>query len=61
MRARVVLLEEARHIASRFMQAGQDQSLHAALRKALDAVNRSEELDTALEAQFETKDTLTRL
>jgi CBS domain-containing protein len=56
MRARVVLLEEVRHIACRFMQAGQDQRLHSALRKALDAVNRSEELGTAQEAQLEAKD-----
>ena len=48
MRARVKLLEEVRHIASRFMQAGQDPSLHPALRKALDAV----------EAQLEAKDML---
>jgi CBS domain-containing protein len=58
MRARVVMLEEVRHIASRFMHAGQDQSLHSALRKALDAVNRCEELGIAKEAQLETKDTL---
>jgi CBS domain-containing protein len=58
MRARVVLLEEVRHIASRFMQAGQDQRLHSALRKALDAVNRSEEPGTAQEAQFEAKEML---
>jgi len=55
MRGRVVLLEEVRHIASRFMHAGQDQTLHSALRKALDAVNGSEELDTAPAAQLETK------
>jgi CBS domain-containing protein len=58
MRARVVLLEEVRHIASRYMQAGEDQRLHSALRKALDAVNRSEEQGAAREAQLDTNDTL---
>jgi CBS domain-containing protein len=58
MRARVLMLEEVRHIASRFMQAGQDQTLHSALRKALYAVNRSEELGTAQEAQFEARQML---
>ena len=58
MRARVKLLEEVRHIASRFMQAGQDHRLHSALRKALDAVNSSEEHGTDQEAQFEAKDML---
>jgi CBS domain-containing membrane protein len=46
MRQRVLLLEEVRHVAGRFIEAGQDQNLHAALRKALDAVNRSPELGT---------------
>jgi CBS domain containing-hemolysin-like protein len=55
MHARLVLLEEVRHIASRFMQAGQDQGLHSKLRKALNAVNRSEEHSTAQAARFETK------
>jgi CBS domain-containing protein len=41
--ARVALLEQLRHIASRFMQAGQDQQLHSALRKALEAVSRAEQ------------------
>ncbi|HVN98775.1 MAG TPA: CBS domain-containing protein [Steroidobacteraceae bacterium] len=41
--ARVALLEQLRHVASRFMQAGQDQQLHTALRKAIDAVNRAEQ------------------
>ncbi len=58
MRVRVMLLEEVRRIASRFMQAGQDESLHSALRKALDAVNRSEEQSTAQEPQLEAKDML---
>jgi CBS domain-containing protein len=43
MHARVALLEQLRHIASRFMQAGQDQQLHSALRKALEAVSQSEQ------------------
>ncbi len=43
MHARVALLEKVRHIASRFMQAGQDEQLHSALRKALEAVSHAEE------------------
>lgn len=43
MHAQVALLEQVRHVASRFVQAGQDQQLHSALRKALDALNRAEE------------------
>lgn len=43
MHARVELLEQMRHIASRFMQAGQDQQLHSALTKALEAVDRAEQ------------------
>jgi CBS domain-containing protein len=58
MRARVMLLEEVRHIASRFMQAGQDQRLHSALRKALDAVSRSEEQGTTQEPQLAANDIL---
>jgi hypothetical protein len=58
MRARVVLLEEVRQIASRFMQAGQDERLHSALRKALDAVNRSEEQGAAQETPLESQETL---
>jgi CBS-domain-containing membrane protein len=53
LRERVVLLEEVRHIASRIVQAGQDFRLHSALRKALDAVNRSEQQSTAQEAQLQ--------
>lgn len=58
LRARVVLLEEVRQIASRFMQAGQDERLHSALRKALDAVNRSEEQGAAQETPLESQETL---
>jgi len=43
MHSRVSLLERVRHIASRFMEAGQDEQLHSALRKALEAVNRAGE------------------
>ena len=58
MRARVMLLEEVRDIASRFMQAGQDPRLHSALRKALDAVSRFEEQGTAREPQLAANDML---
>jgi hypothetical protein len=58
MRARVALLEHVRHVASRFIQAGQDQQLHSALRKALDAANRAEEQRTDQEAQLEGKELL---
>lgn len=61
MRARIVRLEEVRHIASRYMQAGQDQRLHAALRKALGSVNQADELDTALRIQPEVTDALALL
>ena len=43
VQARMALLERVRHIASRFMQAGQDHQLHSALRKALEAVSRAEQ------------------
>jgi CBS domain-containing protein len=43
LHARVGLLEQMRRIASRYLQAGQDQQLHAALCKALDAVGLAEE------------------
>jgi len=45
MHAQIALLGQVRHIASRFMQAGQDQQLHSALRKALEAVSRTEQQD----------------
>lgn len=41
--ARMALLERVGHIASRFMQAGQDHQLHSAPRKALEAVSRAEQ------------------
>lgn len=43
LQARVALLEQMRSIASRFVQAGQDQQLHSALCKALEAVSLGEE------------------
>jgi CBS domain-containing protein len=43
MHARVTLLEQMRRIASRFMQAGQDQQLHSALCKALAAIGMADE------------------
>jgi hypothetical protein len=58
MRARVVLLEEVRQAASRFMQAGQDQRLRSALRKALNATDRSDEQDIGQGAEVDSKDML---
>jgi hypothetical protein len=43
LHARVSLLEQMRGIASRFVQAGQDQQLHSALCKALEAIGVAEE------------------
>jgi hypothetical protein len=43
LHARVAPLEQVRHVASRFVQAGQDQQLHSALLRALHAVSRAEE------------------
>jgi predicted transcriptional regulator len=43
LRARVSLLEQMRRIASRYVHAGQDQQLHSALCKALEAVALAEE------------------
>jgi hypothetical protein len=43
MHAQIMLLEQLRHIASRFMQAGQDQQLHSTLGKALEAVDHAEQ------------------
>ena len=39
----VALLEQMRRVASRFVQAGQDQQLHSALCKALEAIDVAEE------------------
>jgi signal-transduction protein with cAMP-binding, CBS, and nucleotidyltransferase domain len=43
LHARVALLEQIRHIASHFMEAGEDQQLHSALVKALEAISRAEQ------------------
>jgi len=43
LHARAALLEQVRGIASRFVQAGQDQQLHSALCKALQEVSRAEQ------------------
>lgn len=42
LRARVALLEQMRHVARRFVQAGQDEQLHSALCKALEAIDLAE-------------------
>ena len=42
LQARVAPLEQVRQCADRYLQAGQDEQLHAALLRALEAVGRSE-------------------
>jgi CBS domain-containing membrane protein len=42
MQARVALLDKLRHVASRYVHAGQDERLHSALCKALEDVDRAE-------------------